>query len=47
MFEKIFSEYSMLALCVIAGIVIMIGMFFPSLKDLGTSLTGFMNSYNN
>lgn len=47
MFDKIFAEYSMLALCVIAGVVIMFGMFFASITDLGSSLRDFVNSYNN
>lgn len=47
MFEKIFSEYALLAVCVIAGIVIIFGMFFTSLTDLGTTLSNFVDSYNN
>jgi hypothetical protein len=46
-FEKIFAEYSLLAITVIAGIVIIFGMFFGSLTDLGETMRGFMNSYNN
>jgi hypothetical protein len=47
MFEKIFAEYSMLAITVIAGIVIIFGMFFVSLTDLGDTIRNFVNSYNN
>lgn len=47
MFDKIFSEYGMTAISVIAGIVIIFGMFFASLTNLGESITNFINSFNN
>ncbi|MFT0140685.1 hypothetical protein ACWE42_23015 [Sutcliffiella cohnii] len=47
MFEKIFAEYSMLAITVIAGTIIVFGMFFSSLFDIGDTVRNFMNSYNN
>ena len=47
MFEKIFSEYAMLAITVIAGVVIIFGMYFASLTGLGETLRNFVNSYNN
>lgn len=47
MFEKIFGEYAHLAITVIAGIVIIFGMYYASLNGLGGSLVDFVNSYNN
>ncbi|MFT0140684.1 hypothetical protein ACEK07_45050 [Alcanivoracaceae bacterium MT1] len=44
MFENFFSEYSMLAITVAAGIIIVLGMFFNSLFGIGDTVRNFINS---
>lgn len=46
MFEKIFAEYSTLAITVIAGIALVFGVFFSSLTDIGETISNVINLYN-
>jgi len=47
LFEKIFAEYGTTAVAVLVFIAVIIGMFFPSLVDLHSTINNFINSFNN